>query len=293
MTIETVTRFAPSPTGPLHIGHAYAAFVAADLAAAQSGRFLLRIEDIDRSRARPQWETQIYEDLQWLGLSWPKPVLRQSDRADIYVAALDRLWRLGVLYPCTCKRRDIQAAVSAPQDGVPLLGPDGLIYPGTCRNRHDRAGARPNGVALRLDMLRALDTLGIESISFEETGPYKSTLKQIWGKSALIDTVGDVVLSRVDMGASYHLCVVGDDHAQAVSLVTRGQDLADATSIHVLLQQLLDLDTPKYHHHRLIRDRSGKRLAKRDDARAIATYRDDGFSPADILELVAFKPLAP
>lgn len=292
MKTETVTRFAPSPTGPLHLGHAYAAMVAFDLAKTQSGRFLLRIEDIDQSRARAAWESQIYHDLQWLGLDWPTPVMRQSDRMASYHAALDRLWTMGVLYPCRCRRRDIQAALSAPQEGAPMHGPDGVVYPGTCRHRHDRRGPRPSDTALRLDLERALDLLGIQSLSYAETGPYNATLKCSWTTAELVTGVGDVVLSRLDMGTSYHLSVVIDDHAQGISLVTRGADLADATSIHVLLQRLLDLPSPLYHHHRLIRDDQGKRLAKRDDARAIATYRDDGLSAADVLGMIGLRPSA-
>ncbi|MBU1836265.1 MAG: tRNA glutamyl-Q(34) synthetase GluQRS, partial [Alphaproteobacteria bacterium] len=143
-----ITRFAPSPTGPLHLGHAYSALFAHDMARAAGGTFLLRIEDIDQSRARPEWESQIYDDLAWLGLTWPTPVMRQSDRLPAYAAALDTLWARGLLYPCTCNRRDILAAASAPQEGA-AMGPDGIIYPGTCRFQ-SRTGPRPLDTALRL-----------------------------------------------------------------------------------------------------------------------------------------------
>ena len=285
MPPEIITRFAPSPTGPLHLGHAYAALLASDLA--KGGRFLLRIEDIDRARCTPIWEAQVYDDLYWLGLHWPQPVMRQSERLTEYGAALGRLADMGVLYPCQCSRGDIRAAISAPQEGAPLVGPDGIVYPGTCRGR-SMADAGPTD-ALRLDMRKALHLAG--RLEFTETGPLHP------GPHApdpdwMIDQVGDVVLSRRDMGTSYHLSVVLDDAAQGVTLVTRGADLFDATAIHVLLQRLLDLPTPAYHHHDLIRDEAGKRLAKRDDARAIATYRADGLGPQDIRAIVSL-PLAP
>ncbi|MBE0413845.1 tRNA glutamyl-Q(34) synthetase GluQRS [Yoonia sp.] len=268
-----ITRFAPSPTGPLHLGHAYSALLAYDMAQAAGGTFLLRIEDIDQTRARPGWEMQIYDDLHWLGIDWPEPVMRQSDRLPTYAAALDQLWNAGLLYPCTCKRRDIAAAASAPQEGAPI-GTDGIIYPGTCRHRN-RSGPRPTGAVLRLDMTRAARQV-----------TYHDTSTQIVLPDTFINAIGDVVLARRDMGTSYHLSVVIDDAAQGITDVVRGADLAAATPIHALLQQLLDLPTPRYHHHKLIRDDTGKRLAKRDDARAIATYRTAGHSPQSIRQMV-------
>ncbi|WP_172328009.1 tRNA glutamyl-Q(34) synthetase GluQRS [Mangrovicoccus sp. HB161399] len=284
--MTTRTRFAPSPTGPLHLGHAYAALVASDLARAAGGEFLLRIEDIDRSRARRHWEAQIHDDLHWLGLSWPEPVMRQSERLSAYQDHLASLWQKGLLYPCTCNRRDIQAALSAPQEGAPMLGPDGLVYPGTCRHRHDRTGPMPADVALRLDMALALERIGGASLEFNETGPLRDDIQTTWTAAEMRSNVGDVVLSRKEMGTSYHLSVVVDDHAQGISLVTRGADLAEATGIHLLLQRLMGLSSPRYHHHRLIRDEAGKRLAKRDDARAIAAYRAEGATPADVLAMI-------
>ncbi len=266
-----ITRFAPSPTGPLHLGHAYSALFAHDMARAAGGTFLLRIEDIDQSRARPEWESQIYDDLAWLGLTWPTPVMRQSDRLPAYAAALDTLWARGLLYPCTCNRRDILAAASAPQEGA-AMGPDGIIYPGTCRVQ-SRTGPRPLDTALRLDMNKALQAVDTETF-------------YVAGNQHMTDNIGDVVLSRRDMGTSYHLSVVIDDAAQHITDVVRGADLREATPIHVLLQHLLQLPTPTYHHHRLIRDDAGKRLAKRDDARAIATYREGGATPSDIRQMV-------
>lgn len=265
------TRFAPSPTGPLHLGHALAAITAHDRA--DPGQFLLRIEDLDRSRARPQWEAQIFDDLHWLGLDWPHPVLRQSERMSFYQQAIDKLENLSLTYRCSCSRADIRAALEAPQEGSPLLGPDGLVYPGTCRSRQ-------TGDTLRLDMARALAHLRGRHLGFDDSGthPGHHVLHEEW----LITHCGDVVLSRKDIGAAYHLAVVVDDAAQGITEVTRGEDLFEATFIHVLLQALLGLPTPAYHHHRLIRDEAGKRLAKRDDARAIATYRAEGATPAEI-----------
>ncbi|WP_158963837.1 tRNA glutamyl-Q(34) synthetase GluQRS [Chachezhania sediminis] len=271
------TRFAPSPTGPLHLGHAYSALLAHDMAQAAGGTFLLRIEDLDRSRARPEWEVQIKGDLRWLGLDWPEPVVRQSDRADAYASALDRLAARGLLYPCSCNRADIGAAAGAPQEGVPRFGPDGRIYPGTCRDR-PLADRGPNDV-IRLNMGAA--TRALPAPTFTETGPAHLGTHGLDAQD-LVTTVGDVILERRQMAGSYHLAVVVDDAAQGVTHVVRGEDLFDATRIHVLLQHLLDLPTPQYHHHRLIRDEAGKRLAKRDDARAIARYRDDGLTPSDI-----------
>ena len=275
------TRFAPSPTGPLHLGHAYSALLASDFARQQSGRFLLRIEDIDQTRARASWEEQIYQDLAWLGLSWPEPVLRQSSRLPRYHAALEHLSALGLTYPCRCKRADIEAAAGAPQEGVPQFGPDGRIYPGTCRQR-PLSDARPTDV-IRLNMKAALARL--PDLSFIETS------EELGGhisldREELVQAVGDIILVRRNMGSSYHLSVVVDDADQGITDVVRGADLFESTQIHVVLQTLLDLPVPRYHHHRLIRDDQGKRLAKRDDARAISKYRAEGASPQDIRQLV-------
>ncbi len=300
------TRFAPSPTGPLHLGHAYSALLAHDMALANGGRFLLRIDDLDTTRARPEWEDQIREDLKWLGLWWPEPCRRESDHMADYGAALDKLWQMGLLYPCTCTRRDIRDALSAPQEGDPVQGPDGLVYPGTCRGNmaferiFPESCPRPTDVTLRLDMALActqsrafaprIDSASGRNtyLGFHETGhgPEAETNLIEFTPDEMKKNVGDVVLARQDTGAAYHLAVVVDDAAQGVTHVVRGQDLFAATKIHVLLQQLLALPTPTYHHHRLIRDDAGKRLAKRDDARAIASYRDQGKTPHDIRAMV-------
>ena len=271
-----VTRFAPSPTGPLHLGHAYAALIAHDMARAAGGRFLLRIEDIDRARSRPEWTAAALEDLEWLGLT-SDGVLCQSTRLSAYRAALDRLDAMGLLYGCSCTRGDIKAALSAPQEGVLPEGPDGPIYPGTCRGKPATNGA------LRLDMGRA--AMRLPALTFTETGPKHPGLHQI-DPGQLPALVGDVVLARRDMGTSYHLSVVVDDAFQGVTHVTRGEDLFEATQIHVVLQALLGLFSPIYHHHELIRDTQGKRLAKRDDARALSKFRAEGATPQDIRRMV-------
>ena len=280
------TRFAPSPTGPLHLGHAYSAMLAHDMAMAEGGAFLLRIEDIDNTRSRPEWEDGIFEDLRWLGLSWEEPVMRQSERLPAYRDALQTLWHQNsLLYPCTCTRKDISAALSAPQEGDTAFGPDGPVYPGTCREVSSRLGKMPKGVALRLDMSSALSTTGESNFSFQEAG-LNGPREVSFSAREVFQGIGDIVLSRKDFLGSYHLSVVIDDAAQEITHVVRGEDLFEATKIHVILQRILGLPTPIYHHHRLIRDEDGKRLAKRDDARAIRKYREDGATPADIRRMV-------
>ena len=284
---DFITRFAPSPTGPLHLGHAYSALLAHEMARASGGKFLLRIEDIDSTRSRPKWEEQIYDDLTWLGITWDSEPMRQSDRLSAYKPALHALWDRQLLFPCDCTRRDIQTAMSAPQEGVsPAYGPDGLIYPGTCRAIAPRTGRIPEQKTLRLDLQEALLETEKTSFEFQEIGPEFSEQTQSVTCLELLSTVGDVILSRKDFLGSYHLSVVLDDAAQGITHVIRGHDLFEATKIHVVLQTLFGLPTPTYYHHRLIRDEHGKRLAKRDDARAIAKYRAEGSTPADIRKMV-------
>lgn len=279
-----VTRFAPSPTGPLHLGHAYSALLGFDRAKAADGRFLLRIEDTDRARVRPEHEAGIYEDLRWLGIAWEVPVRRQSEHLPTYAAALDGLIRRGLCYPCGCSRADIHAALSAPQEGVTHLPPDGAVYPGTCRHRP--MSSRLPTDAIRLNLTAAMQVIDLNELCFSETGTGRTERHEL-SVEHLIERVCDVVLARRDVGAAaYHLCVVIDDALQGVTEVTRGMDLFEATEIHVVLQHLLGLPTPTYHHHRLIRDENGKRLAKRDDARALAKYRAEGATPADIRRMV-------
>ena len=286
-----ITRFAPSPTGPLHLGHAYSAILAHDMARTNRGQFLLRIEDIDQSRSRTEWEELILEDLRWLGLTWDGPVVRQSERSPIYRTTIRGLWEQNLLFACTCSRRDVLEAAFAPNEGTALFGPDGVIYPGTCRDGQSDWGRKPipTDAALRLFMSRACFALrDHDRFSFEELNPFDPGVSDRirFDDRDLAAKVGDVVLARRDMGTSYHLSVVTDDAEQGITHVIRGQDLFETTKIHVVLQRLLGLPTPTYHHHRLIRDDDGKRLAKRDDARAIRTYRDAGATPAEIRRMV-------
>jgi len=282
--MSETTRFAPSPTGYLHLGHAFSAGFAAE-AAGDGGQFLLRIEDTDRTRARPEFETAIFEDLAWLGLHWQAPVRRQSDHFSDYAAALDGLKARGVIYPCFCTRAAIAAEIAA-SAGAPQ-GPDGPIYPGTCRGlsdgeRRERV-ARGDMHALRLDVERAVATVG-KALAFEETGSGPN------GETGLISVMphiaGDVVLARKDTPASYHLAVVVDDWLQQVTLVTRGNDLFPSTHVHRLLQALLDIAPPRYRHHRLITDASGRRLAKRDEDQTLRALRQSGATPDDIRRMV-------
>jgi glutamyl-Q tRNA(Asp) synthetase len=271
-----IERFAPSPTGLLHLGHAFSALTAFAAAQNAGGEFLLRIEDIDFNRSKPEYEQQIYDDLNWLGISWPTPVMRQTDRRCAYDKAIQNLWDREYLYTCTCTRKDI-AIASAPQEGGdPLVGPDGIVYPGTCRDK--TRGDFKSNLALRLNMQR------IDKVHFSFETSEGEIIK--FTKSEAMKDIGDVVLARKDIGISYHLAVVLDDAAQGITHVTRGADLFEATKIHVLLQHILGLPTPVYHHHRLIRDETGKRLAKRDDARSIKSYRDKGYTVDQLRDLM-------
>jgi glutamyl-Q tRNA(Asp) synthetase len=338
-----VTRFAPSPTGPLHLGHAYSAILAHDMARAAGGRFLLRMEDTDLERCRPEWDALIQEDLRWLGLTWDGPIHRQSGHIASYNSRLEALEGKGLLYPCSCTRADIRAALSAPQEGVAFA-----VYPGTCRYRGMET--RQPGDALRLNLAAALDYLCVDhpaptpgvkrlplppgerdgvrgkpqpdpaatpddpgaketpsptgppplppgeragvrgtspkDFTFTETGPAHAGTHRIDPAQAMA-RIGDVVLSRKGEDiVAYFLASAFDDADQGVTHVIRGEDLFDFTPVQVILQHLFGLPTPIYHHHRLIRDENGKRLAKRDDARAVQKYRADGATPADIRRMV-------
>jgi glutamyl-Q tRNA(Asp) synthetase len=277
------TRFAPSPTGYLHLGHAHAALFARRAAGAD-GRFLLRIEDIDATRCRPEFTAAILEDLAWLGLRWEEPVRVQSEHFADYRAALDRLERMELVYPCFCTRAEIQAEIArsgqAPHPSA--QGPDGPLYPGTCRalGTVERAAKRAAGIpfALRLDMARA--TAGTDALTWHDAmrGPIAATP---W-------VFGDVVLARKETPASYHLAVTVDDALQGVTLVTRGEDLFAATHVHRLLQALLGLPTPRYLHHALILGGDGRRLAKRDRAATLRDLRAAGRSAAEVRALAGF-----
>lgn len=281
-----VTRFAPSPTGYLHLGHAYSAMRAWDLARRESGEVKLRIEDIDSGRCKPEFDAAILEDLAWLGLKWSGPVTRQSERAALYQDAMRGITGLGVCYPCGCARSDIRQALQAPQESGIAKPPSPGVYPGLCRKR-PLSDMKP-GDALRIDMRKAVELLGgpseTQSRRYMENGP-KHHGEHRLSADTLIHQIGDTVLGRKDIGISYHLAVVVDDASQGITDIVRGEDLWESTMIHRLLQELLKLPVPEYHHHPLVRDESGKRLAKRDGSKFIRAYRDQGKTPEDLRRL--------
>ncbi|MFM5918467.1 MAG: tRNA glutamyl-Q(34) synthetase GluQRS [Novosphingobium sp.] len=263
MTVRT--RFAPSPNGRLHLGHAYAAIVAHDLARERGGEFLLRIEDIDGTRSRAELVPEMLTDLEWLGLKWDGAVTFQSHNLDSYAAAGERLREMGLLYPCRCTRAEVLATARA-------VGPDGPVYPGTCRGRQMDS----DGAAWRLDMTRAL----------EKAGPLGWVDELAGRRMARPERFGDVVLLRKEAPASYHLAATLDDAEQGVTLVTRGMDLFASTDLHVLLQRLLGLPQPVYHHHPLLVEADGRKLAKRRGSPALADLRrggEDGLALATAL----------
>jgi len=277
------TRFAPSPTGRLHLGHVFAAKVARDFARARGGEFLLRFEDIDVTRVRPEFYEGIEEDLRWLGLDWNGPALRQTDRLSAYDAALQTLRELGAVYPCFCTRREIEDEL-ARMTGAPH-GPEGPHYPGTCRKlspvecETKLASGMP--FSWRFDAIRAGKSVG------------PLTFTDLRFGQLLVDpgVLGDVILARKDIGTSYHLAVVTDDAFQQITHVTRGEDLLASTHVHRVLQTLLGFPEPVYWHHELILDGTGKRLAKRHDSLSIRTLRESGKSPADVLTLLPDRKL--
>ena len=280
------TRFAPSPTGPLHLGHAYSALLAYDAARHHGGTFLLRIEDLDQSRVRPEWEELIYQDLEWLGITWDENPIKQSERTDAYRRVLHGPCMRIPTFTCTCNRRDIQQAMAAPHDEDTAYGPDGLIYPGTCRaHRTDQHTGDIDTMNLRLSLSDIKDELDRITHSENSDISFTDMLTKSITLTDFQNTIGEAVLWRKGY-AAYHLASVIDDAHQGITHVIRGKDLKDATHIHVLLQNLLGLQTPAYHHHALIVDDTGKRLAKRHDAKAIRKYREDGATPADIRRMV-------
>jgi glutamyl-Q tRNA(Asp) synthetase len=262
--MHAVTRFAPSPTGRLHLGHAFSALMAHDFARERGGTFLLRIEDIDRGRARAGFIDGIFEDMLWLGLEWDGELIYQSERLSLYAEALESLEARGLVYPCFCSRADIAASAAAPH------GSDGAVYPGTCRGLAAPDLARPH--AWRLDIARAAAAVGPLYWMDDETEV-----------RAEPEAFGDVVLARKDVAASYHLAVTVDDAAQGVTDVVRGRDLFASTDVHRLLQALLGLPTPAYHHHGLLADAGGSRLAKRHDAPSLADLRAAGVDPGALV----------
>jgi len=279
---KPLLRFAPSPNGPLHLGHALSALVTWDAAQKLGGTALLRIEDIDTARCRPEFVAALFEDLGWLGLEWPEPVLLQSERFEIYAAAANRLRAMDLLYPCFCSRSDIaQNATGTDPDGAPL-------YPGTCRHlsnaeRIERL-ERGDAVQFRLDTEAAMARAGM--LTFSVVGPTVLDRPQI--RYAKPERWGDVVLQRKDMPTSYHLGVVVDDAAQGITHVTRGRDLEAATDIHVLLQMLLGLPTPIYFFHRLLLGDDGQKLSKSKGSQSLADLRAQGWTPDDVRRAVGF-----
>ena len=276
-TRQTV-RFAPTPSGYMHLGHAYSALIAWANARAEGSRFLLRIEDIDRSRCRPAFEQAIYQDLAWLGVDWRRPVRRQSEHMGDYAEALKTLGEKRVLYPCFCTRSEVRAEIKT-ADAAPHA-PDGPHYPGTCRslsraeqNRRIRAG---KAHALRIDMAKAMALAGPLTWTDRKRGEVRADPL----------SAGDVVLARKDVPTSYHLAVTVDDHLQGVSLVTRGWDLFHATHVHRLLQALLGLDTPVYYHHPMITDPNGVRLAKRNRAVTLRALRNARKTAGDVRRMI-------
>lgn len=269
------TRFAPSPTGRLHLGHVFAAEFAWQHARKTGGYFFLRHEDIDAARCKDEWRVAAEQDLWWLGLDWDEEALVQSRRGTAYQEALEKLRALGVLYPCFCTRREIQDEI-ARMGGAPQ-GPDGLLYPGTCRSLDEavRAARMAGGIehAWRIDTKKAMAM----------TGPLEWRDLRFGRQFATPECLGDAVLARKDAGTSYHLAVVVDDAWQDINLVTRGEDLLPSTHLHRLLQALLGLPVPDWEHHALVRDAAGRRLAKRHDDLAVCTLRREGWSPEQVL----------
>lgn len=280
--MKIVTRFAPSPTGYLHIGHAYSASLAWKKAREADGHFILRMEDIDPTRCRPEFEQGIYEDLEWMELDWDGPVRRQSEHMDDYAALLERLHARELIYPCYCSRAEIAAEI-ARSNSAPH-GPEGPVYPGTCKHvsdaERDKKYASGEPYALRLDMERAIALAPLSNLTFRELDK---------GLVQCDPTAfGDVVLARKDTPTSYHLAVTFDDALQGVNLVVRGQDLFTATHVQRLLQYLLDLPTPDYLHHGLVSDMKGQRLAKRNKSATLKSIRESGYSSNDVHKLIGF-----
>lgn len=287
--MQPVFRFAPSPNGYLHLGHAFSALANAEFARATGGRFLVRIEDIDTQRCREDLVEACLDDLAWLGLQWEQPVLRQSAHFGRYRAVAADLEARGLAYPCFCTRNDIAQAAGVNR----LRDPDGApVYPGTCRDLDPaiatarREAGQPH--ALRLDMVAALEALGGAPLHWEEaSGEALDTLTTM---TARPENWGDVVLVRKDCPTSYHLSVVLDDALQGITHVVRGTDLFEATAVHRLLQALLGLPEPVYHHHALLKDREGKKLAKSAASKPLRALRAEGMTPDDLRRELGFSP---
>jgi glutamyl-Q tRNA(Asp) synthetase len=277
---QPILRFAPSPNGYLHLGHALSAFLTWDAAEKLGGIAHLRIEDIDLNRCKPEFTQAIFEDLTWLGLNWPEPVLIQSERLELYADAANVLRNEALIYPCFCTRAEIaEHASETDPDGAP-------IYPGTCRHlsnaeRIERL-ERGDAVQFRLHVEAAREHVGM--LTYTVVGPTVLDRPQV--RYARPERWGDVVLQRKDTPTSYHLSVVVDDAAEGVTHVTRGRDLEAATDIHVLLQALLGLKSPIYHFHRLLKDETGQKLSKSRDSKSLRDLRAEGLTPSDVRRLI-------
>lgn len=291
MSLKPILRFAPSPNGYLHLGHAYSALMTQAMAQALGGTMLLRIEDIDLGRSKPEFTAAIFEDLHWLGLEWPEPVLRQSDRFAAYAQAFEKLVQMGVVYPCFCSRAEVAAlADGTDPDGAPRYG-------GTCRaiERDVALGRIAAGekAAWRLDMNKILCHMNFSLNAHEFSpapvpGKLNADEQHLTLRTLHPEDWGDAVIVRKDTPTSYHLSVVVDDAAQGVTHVTRGRDLYRATDLQVLLQQLLDLPTPIYAHHELIRDDGDKKLSKSKGAPSLRSLREAGVTAAEVRRRVGF-----
>ncbi|MDF1658590.1 MAG: tRNA glutamyl-Q(34) synthetase GluQRS [Verrucomicrobiales bacterium] len=275
----TVTRFAPSPTGHLHKGHAFAAWQAFNFAREQNGRFLLRIEDIDFNRCDPANTQQILEDLAWLGLEWEEPVRIQSEHLDDYQKAAETLKDRGFIYPCFCTRKDIEREIEAA--GHAPHGSEGPVYPGICRalsiDERETKIASGESYSLRLDLEKALEATA-RQLTWSDSGAGE--------QCAHPERLGDAVIVRKDIGTSYHLAVVVDDGLQGVTDIVRGIDLFESTHLHVVLQELLGIPTPNYHHHPLLTDETGARLAKRNQSITLKALRESGMTVEELRTLL-------
>ena len=285
--MRPVFRFAPSPNGYLHIGHAYSALRNFDMARRRDGRFILRIEDIDTERCRPEYEQAIFEDLEWLGLTWDEPVLRQSEHFSAYAKAVEHLQERSLLYPCFCSRLEISRVVEERRDW-PRDPDGGPLYPGCCQHVSDEERARRlasgQHAALRINMAQAVSQIG-QLLGWPEYGE-GDDVRDIHAEPALW---GDCVLARKDIPTSYHISVVVDDARQGVTDIVRGQDLFDATSLHRLLQEIFDLPTPRYHHHDLLRDPAGQKLSKSTRAKSLRALREEGITAQDVRKRLGFS----
>jgi len=279
LLIQVIERTAPSPTGDIHLGHVYSALTAYRNAKANNGFFKLRIEDIDITRCKIEYENVIIKNLTWLGLKWDEKIMRQRTRYKSYNLAIDKLMKEDLLYPCSCSRTDVKKALSAPH----IEDTSSLVYPGTCKKVKPNKGVK----ALRLNIDKAIKKLGNDKLYFYETGITvgNSHEKRSISNETLKKKFGDLVVARKDIGTSYNLSVIIDDSAQEVTHVTRGIDLLDVTPIQVLLQRILGLQTPTYHHHKLICDDDGKKLSKRSSSQSISNLIQEGFSSSEVIEM--------